>query len=129
MSQNTKILCLDYGRERIGVAVSYGALAEPLLVLAYDDSLPSKLVELVDEYGVEQLLVGISDGAMALESKQFGEQLGRVLDLPVSFADETLSSQTAERKYASVASVARRKAALDHLAAAEILQQWLDEHL
>lgn len=128
MNPDLPILCLDYGRKRIGVAISHGVIAEPLVVLTNDESLSAQLALLVTEHTVATLLLGISDGAMAQESYQFGVQLGQSLNLPVKFADETLTSQVAEQKYTSVRIVGRSKTALDHFAAAEILQQWLDEN-
>lgn len=141
--QIPKTLALDYGRKRIGVAISYGSLAEPLQVLevapgeaggvgapgstaSWETILPA-LHALIQAEQPEQLLVGVSEGKMAIETKHFVEFLTTNQSLPVLSVDETLSSQTASRKlYESNASILKKKQPQDHLAAAVFLQDWLD---
>lgn len=108
------------------MAVSFANLAEPLEVLANDERLAAALAALVREYQVKQLLVGLSEGEMANETRRFAQDIAQVLVLPLFFADETLTSAAAQTKRAWLAGKAKRRMALDHLAAAEILQQWLE---
>jgi putative transcription antitermination factor YqgF len=127
--QNNQIpttLAIDFGTKRVGLAVSRATLADPLLTLANDDTLFEKLQEICQQEEVAQVVVGISEQKMAELTEQFVTELKRHLDLPILTADETLTSQTAESKLRSTVR-GRRQAVIDHFAAAEILQAWLDE--
>lgn len=121
-----RVLAFDYGTVRIGVAASRASLAEPLRVLANDESLWSQVVQLIAEEKPTALLVGISEADMAEKSKAFAHELERRSGLPVTLADETLSSHTVEQKLRALP-LKKRRGAIDHYAAAEILQAWLDE--
>lgn len=119
-------LCLDYGRSKIGVAVNYNFLAEPVVILRNDDRLFDHLKKLVNTYQVRQLLVGVSDGVMAEESIQFARQIAEDLDLPLELVDEAFSSSEVHEKMTWLKGKMKRKKQIDHLAASEILQKWLD---
>lgn len=124
-----RILALDYGRARVGVAVSAGSLAEPLQVLAANEQTTSKIAEICQEHRVTQLVIGVSEREMATESRTWGENLAQQLNLPVTFEDETLSSVEVQKRLRSAR--AGKKAytgPIDHYAAAVILERYLDEH-
>lgn len=121
-------LAIDYGRTRLGIARSYGTLAEPLTIVNNDEQLLPKIKALVTEHHVDELVFGVSEGEMAKESRQFGEQLAAQLALPVRFVDETLSSVAAKAKLrASRHGKRQHTAHLDQFAATQFLQEWLDE--
>lgn len=126
--QDQKYLCIDYGRKRIGLALSYGTLAEPLTIIENDERVLEKLHFICAEHRVNHLIVGISQREMAVESKQFGQLIGQQLGMPVQYADENFSSAAVHEKLQWLGGKQRRKEPIDHLAAAEILQDWLDEH-
>lgn len=130
MSNNPpRILALDFGLARVGVALSYGTLAEPLLILANDDTLFEKILTLCHEHAVEKIVVGQSEQEMAEKSISFATLVGQTTNLPVEMFDETLSSAEVHRKLAQRESGKRQyKGAIDHMAAAHFLQQYLDEH-
>ncbi len=71
------------------------------------------------------------DGAIDTQAKQvqkFGRRITTVLGLPIEYVDERLTSYAAEQMtIASKISVSQNKATIDRIAAAVILQQWLDE--
>lgn len=145
-------LALDYGTRRIGVAISRASLVEPLTVIHipqpvtttehHDGTLqPESLAfvvasikKIVEEESVKRIVVGVSEGTMALASRSFGEHLGRQTQLPVFYVDETLTSQVVEQKIREVKKShifrpTRGKSslkALDHYAAAEILEAFLE---
>jgi putative holliday junction resolvase len=122
-----KTLAIDYGTKRIGLAVSHGTLAEPVAVIANDELVFSALQKIITEEKVEQLLVGISEREMAEKSKAFAQQLAEQFQLPIEFMDETLSSVTIHHKLAhSHMKRSKRQQPIDHYAAAEFLQEWLD---
>ncbi len=120
-------LGIDYGRKRIGLAVSAGSLAEPLTIIENDERVIEKLHFVCVEHRVAQLVVGISQREMAVESHEFGHLLANQLSLPVKYIDENFTSIAVQEKMQWLGGKQRRKDPIDHLAAAEILQEWLDQ--
>lgn len=124
------VLAVDYGRQRIGLAISRGTLAEPLQIIDATQLPIPEIAQICVDEGVGQLVVGVSENVMAEESRAFGQQLAAKTDLPVTFVDETLSSKTvAQRLKESNASLRRRQQPIDDLAAAVFLQDWLDDQV
>lgn len=100
-----KVLALDYGSARTGVAVSdaTGTLARPLGVVeqaASQDGL-KRLVELVEAEEPERVVVGLpltlrgEHGAQAQETARFVESLTRELKVPVESFDERFTTTLA----------------------------------
>jgi putative transcription antitermination factor YqgF len=100
-----KVLALDFGSARTGVAVSdpTGTLARPLGTVehaATDDGL-KRLVELVEAEEPERVVVGLpltlrgEHGAQAQETTRFIESLTRELDIPVESFDERFTTSLA----------------------------------
>ncbi|PWU23308.1 Holliday junction resolvase RuvX [Candidatus Cerribacteria bacterium 'Amazon FNV 2010 28 9'] len=131
------ILCLDYGTKRIGVAVAISPLAEPLGIIPNSknpklsdivtDQALAHIEKLVTEYAIEKIVVGISEGEMAEKSRSFIERLKRKVNLPIDEVDETLSSVRAGEGMRHMKK-AKREGNRDHLAAAIMLQEYLDMH-
>ncbi len=101
-----RILALDYGRARIGLALADGQarLARPLSTLARKNRSEDlrQLRDLVREHGVTRIVLGLplrldgTRGEMAEEVERFAERLRKQLGLPVDLMDERLSSWEAE---------------------------------
>lgn len=124
-----KTMAIDYGMVRVGLAVSYGTLAEPLVVLANDDGLFDNLLKIIVEEKIGEIVVGLSENEMAKQTLAFVAKLKKLSPLPVRTFDETLSSFEVEQKLRS-AKKSKRGGQIDHLAAAVILQGYLDnDHL
>ena len=133
-----RILCLDVGEARIGVAVSdpTGTIASPVEVIHRIGWTPDcrRIRELCDLYETDTVLSGLplnmdgTEGFQAESVRKFCEQLQR-RDLKVFFQDERLTTVTAEEALLEDGmSREQRKKNVDKIAAAVILQQWLDEH-
>lgn len=124
-----KILGIDYGRRKAGFALSEGSFAEPLKVVYFDDvdELIEKIRRVVEEYKVGKIVVGVSSGKMALETKEFAKNVRSELEIEVEVYDETLSTKMAQKK-AIEAGVGRekRKRMEDAYAAALILENYLE---
>ena len=131
------MLGLDIGSVRVGVAVSdpSGRIASPLTVLdaraLAGDATP--LVRLAEDYESECLVVGLpltlsgDEGPQAAEVRTAAVRLATAAGLPVEFADERLSSEEARRMMsASGMSEKEQRGSVDKVAAAIILQGWLD---
>lgn len=132
-----RIMALDPGEKRLGVAMSdeMGLIAQPLET--HSCSSPEEVVahvrDLVVEHGVREVVVGLpirlsgEPGRAAERVRGFIERLEQHLDVPVVAWDERLTSKAAERMLIQ-ANVRRskRKGAVDRVAAAMLLQSYLD---
>src|ERR1035438_715923 len=102
-----RILALDYGRSRIGIALadSVVGLAQPLCTLERVNRNEDmrRLRELAREHGVKQIVVGLplrldgSRGEMAHEAEGFAQRVRKQVGVPVEMVDERLTSWEAER--------------------------------
>ena len=133
-----RALGLDLGSRRIGVALSTsdGTLATPYEVLtrtkdrATDHRAIARLASTED---VQVLVVGLplsldgSDGPAATAARAEAAELGAATGLPVELWDERLTTVTADRQLAAIDLDARaRRRVVDKVAAAVMLQAWLD---
>jgi len=124
-----KVLGIDYGRKKIGLAVAEGPLAEPYEILRYQDIkiLVKNIRKIVETLKIEKVVIGISEGKMAEETKNFGKRLEEKIGIPVFFQDETLTTQEAQRLAISAGIKRKKRRALeDAYSAALILQSYLD---
>ncbi len=103
-----RILAIDYGRRRIGLAIaeSEARLAEPLATLdrVNRNADMRRLRELARKHGVTRILVGLplrldgTRGEMAEEAERFANRVRKQIGVPVELADERLTSWEAERR-------------------------------
>ena len=131
------VLAFDFGEKRIGVATGETLLgsAHPLTVI-HAESNADRLAavgKLVAEWQPERLVVGLpthADGTpheMTRLAHRFGERLQKHFSLPVSFADERLTSLDAEARLRETGRNAKSsKPLLDAVAAQLILQTWFE---
>lgn len=131
------VLAFDFGAKRIGVATGETSLssAHPLTVIHADsnDERMAAIGRLIDEWRPVQLVVGLpthADGTpheMTRLATKFGERLQRRFLLPVSYADERLTSVDAEARLRETGRNSRTaKPLLDAVAAQLILQTWFE---
>ncbi len=116
-----KVLALDYGRARTGVAVSdpTGTIARPLCVVeaAGSDGL-AQIRALIEEHDVERVVVGLpltlrgEPGEQARETEAFVEALADVARVPVVTFDERFTTDLAEQSPANAPEDARAAAHL-----------------
>jgi putative Holliday junction resolvase len=134
----TRILGLDYGKRRIGVAVSdpLGVTAQPLEIWNARDwnGIFTKVTTLIEEMGVERVIVGFpislsgERGAMAKEVEKFAQKLHHRVNIPVDLCDERLTSIQAERYLRQMnVKYTKQKHKVDIMAAVIILQHYLDQ--
>ena len=132
-----RIMCLDYGDKRIGVAVSdeMGLTAQGKGVIARTElnEVLEEINEYIEKYDVGEIVVGMpknmdgSIGPRAEKTQQFINFLNNNLNIPVNTWDERLSSVEAERVLIEGdVSRAKRKKVIDRVASAIILQGYLD---
>lgn len=133
-----RIMGLDLGEKTIGVAVSdpMGWTAQAVEVIRRNGNLGAeikRLKELIAEYGVELILLGFPknmDGSVGEQGRKavdYAGTLGEKLGLPVEMWDERLSTVAAGRMLLEAdMSRSKRKKIIDKVAAAVILQGYLD---
>lgn len=131
-----KFLGIDYGTKRIGLAVNFASLVEPLLVVdnQIDQTQPiisasalKQIVSLCQEKNIDEVVLGFSEAEMGEKIKLFAEILRKSLDLPVILSDETLSSyEVGQRMRAASLSLKKRQGPIDHYSAAIILEDFLE---
>ena len=138
-NKKVRALGLDLGTKRIGVAVSdsEGLLATPIEVIfrqkdARQDYLA--VVELVKEWEVNVVVVGMpysldgQEGPMAQKTLEEVKSLSDILPVPVVTYDERLTTVTAERSLREQGVSSKEgRIVIDQLAAAVLLQAWLDK--
>src|SRR4030042_2217029 len=124
-----KIVGIYYGRRKMGLAISEGSFAEPLKVLRYEEAevLSDKLRIIIKELNIEKIVIGVSEGKTAKETKEFAKKLQEALLVPVEFQDETLTTHEAQ-ELSIKAGIKRKKRKLmeDAYAASLILQNYLN---
>lgn len=136
-------LGIDVGAVRVGVALSDpdGVLATPLVTVPRDP-VPwdagggtdlRTIADLVREHEAVEVVVGLPrtlagrEGPAAQAAHAFADALGGVLDVPVTLADERLTTVVATRQLRESGRRGRKqRAVVDQAAAVAILQGWLD---
>ncbi len=132
-----RILALDIGSKRIGIAVSdeLGLTAQGLESMSCRDLQTDleHIKQLVEQYGAEEIVVGIpynmngSEGPQTSKVRTFMEKLSGRIDVPLKEWDERLSTVAAERTLLEAdMSRSKRRKVIDKLAAVIILQGYLD---
>ena len=134
----TRVLSLDLGTKRIGVAVSDATLtlASPLTTVHRQGDRTAEhaaIARLVAEEQAAAVIVGLplnmdgSHGPAARAAEEEAAVLGRLLDVPVELVDERLTTVTADRVLVGQGRRApARRRVIDQTAAAVLLQSWLD---
>jgi len=131
-----RIMGLDIGDKRIGVALSdpLGLVARAFEVVERKrDKVFSRLKEIITNFGVEEIVVGLplkEDGSVGPQAEKvlaFAKELETRLGLPIKFWDERYSTQEAEKiLIEAYQSRSKRKKVRDKVAAAIILQGYLE---
>ena len=139
----SRILGLDYGTKTVGVAIS-----DPLLLTAQEfetitreraSTLRHTLVrikEICEEYQVEKIILGYprnmddSEGFRCEDTLEFKKRLEKRVDIPIELVDERLTTVYADEilEESGVAKKDRKKV-IDQIAAAIILQDYLDNKI
>lgn len=132
-----RVLSIDYGTKRVGVAVSdpLRVIARGVATLENDDTLIEKLCGIVRQQEVASVVVGMpysadgGKGAKAMEVERFIDRLKVAIDLPIDTWDESYSSVNAHRAFIETGmkrKKRREKHRVDEMAARLMLQEYLD---
>jgi putative Holliday junction resolvase len=132
-----RVLALDYGSARCGTALSdpTGTIASPLEIVERPGTRNGlgALAEMVAAHGVERVVVGLplslrgGDSEQTRRTRGFAAKLQHVLGegVPVELYDERFTTRMAQRLARGPNGSSRAGAAEDSLAAAHLLESWL----
>ena len=129
------ILAIDFGRARIGAAISdeLQLLAHPLETIAANERSAARVAEIVCERKVDHVVVGIPRqlsgkiGTAATETLRFVEKLRAILPCPIVTWDERLTTVAAHKALREAGKKTRAtRYYVDQVAAQMILQGYLD---
>jgi putative Holliday junction resolvase len=133
----TRILAIDYGSRRLGIAISdpMNIIAQGLSTLDNDGTLYEHLRTIVAEHVISSIVVGMpynlrgQSGTKAKEVERFVKRLRAELGIPVATWDERFTSklaQTAIREMGTKKMKRERKGVVDQMASVLLLQSYLD---
>jgi putative Holliday junction resolvase len=135
--QTGRLLGIDYGSKRVGLAVCNPEQTIASPVESYTRINPQmdakKLKQIVQDYRIAALIVGLpvhmsgDEGGKAKEARTFGDWAAKETGRPVRYFDERFTSMIADAHLLSAGlSKKKRQARIDKLAAAILLQGYLD---
>lgn len=135
INPNARIVALDVGSKRIGVASAnvVARLASPLQTLEVSDGIVDDIIELLAQQTASALVVGLPRGMQGQDTaqteaiRQFVAKLKPQISLPIYWQDEALTSHLSKLELKSKKGQ-HSKAAVDALAATYILEDYL-EHM
>lgn len=134
-----KILSVDYGDVRTGIAISdvRGMLASPLCVIeqSYQPKLVDRIVQIVEENKIEKIVIGLprnmdgSYGYRCDECRSLGEAIAQKIDVDIFYEDERLTTVMAHNVLSdNNVRGKKRKQTVDAVSAVMILQSFLDKN-
>lgn len=134
-----KIMSIDYGDVRTGIAISdiRGILASPLCVIkeSYQPKLVDKIIELINENKIEKIVIGLprnmdgSYGYRCDDCKSLGQAISEKINIDTEFEDERLTTVMAHNILSdNNVRGTKRKQTVDAVSAVMILQSYLDKN-
>lgn len=129
-----RILAIDYGKKRIGLAISDSKKTIALPMKTIDTRKTETIAEIkkiVHEYEIEEIVIGLplllggEEGSRAKDVRAFKERLSEVIDLPISFVDERLTTVEATERLREYKDPRKDKEKIDAIAAQLILETYL----
>ncbi len=131
-----RYLSLDYGLKQTGLAICdpMETFCSPLSVIVGQKGLLEKIVEVIKTQDIGGIVMGLplnmddTAGPQAKLVTRFADQLKKLVDIPIYFQDERLSTFSAKEKLAAAdLTRGKKKKRLDAVAAAEILSAFLEQ--
>lgn len=114
-----RVLGIDYGRSKVGLAIAEGGLAEPWKVVT-----PAALKKILEKERFDRIIVGVSAGAMGKEQEKFAREIG------AEIFDEALTTKEARRLSLEAGlSRKKRREMEDAFAACLMLQSYIEQNV
>lgn len=130
-----KILAIDYGQKRLGIAISdaLGITAQPQPWIPHGQKMFDEIRSLIDKNEISEIVIGLpltlkgTASQMTLEVEEFSKKLSTFIDVPIVLQDERFSTMESEKiLIAADVSREKRKDARDSMVASIILQDYLE---
>lgn len=118
-----RILGIDWGEKKIGLAISETSFAEPFGVVGSFD----ELKEIIEKEGVGKVVLGLPEGKHQEKVKELGGRIEKELNVPVTFRSEVLTTRQVLEKAIEAGKPQKSRRDLNALSATLILQEYLDE--
>lgn len=137
MENKTRVVGIDFGLRRIGVALSdeRRKVALPLATIEGGKHAVARILQIVSNYSICIIVMGLpltlkgERGEMVKRVEKFGSDLSTALDVPIVYIDERLSSKAADASLREISlNRKERNAKIDMAAATMMLQHYLDQH-
>jgi putative transcription antitermination factor YqgF len=116
-------LGIDFGTKNIGTAIAIKGIISPHQTLTNDSKIFQNLQNIITEYQINQIYVGLSMGYMAELTKKFIKELSNYTTLPIETVDESVS--TIESLEFPISKKDHRSQKIDSISAAIILSRAL----
>lgn len=118
------LLSIDFGTKRIGLAYSLNGIIFTLPMVNNDANFINHLQQLIVEYKIEKIYVGLCEGKIAEMTKNFIKNLSSVIKLPIETVEESVSTIEANGIFSQSKKNAKAyKKQIDSIAAAVILNR------
>ncbi|OGC54603.1 hypothetical protein A2797_01620 [candidate division WWE3 bacterium RIFCSPHIGHO2_01_FULL_48_15] len=117
----TKMLGIDWGEKRIGLAIADDSLAQPYGLVGEF----AELEKVIEKEGVEKVVLGLPEGKHEKQVRALARKI-EALGIPVVFRSEILTSREALQKAIEAGKSKKSRRQLDALSAALLLQEHLD---
>lgn len=118
------LLSIDFGTKRIGLAYSLNGIIFTLPMVKNDDKFIATLQQIIVEYHIEKIYVGLCEGKIAQMTKKFIEKLSPMIKLPIETVEESVSTIEADGIFSQSKKNAKAyKKQIDSIAAAVILNR------
>lgn len=125
-----KNLGIDYGKKKIGLAIAEGMSASPYKVIEVSSLVDAlqQIVRVIEKESIDQVIIGIAESG---ESKSMTEKFIKELEKKITVVqvEETLSSHFADKQMLEMGVQKSKKGQNDAVAAAFILQEYLDSKI
>lgn len=132
---NKRVLALDVGDKRIGVAYSdpLGISVNPLPSIENNKQVFEKIRNLINQWDIKTVIIGLpltlkgEEGEQAKKTRKFAQKLEKYIpDIKIEFVDERFTTTLAEKHLKETTKKSKRKEKIDSLSAVYILKSYLD---
>lgn len=120
------LLGIDYGQSRIGLAIAVKSIVSLYETIKNQniEKTMAEIQQICKKENIDKIVLGMPKGKLSPEIDQFGKKLEEMIRLPVIRVNEVMTSWEAEKKLVKI----KKKGKIDQVAAALILQRYLDEN-
>lgn len=117
-------LAIDFGTKRIGLAYSLNGIIFTLPMVKNDEYILKNLQQIINDYHIEKIYVGLSEGKIAEMTKIFINKLSPMVKLPIETVEESVSTIEAQSIFSESRKNAKAyKKQIDSISAAVILNR------